>query len=62
MTTPRLRTDHLAVSYGGLLAVSDVSIDVGAGELVTLFWSDEIFDQARPDTYFRPVLPAREAS
>lgn len=36
MTTPRLRTDHLGVSYGGVLAVSDVSIDVDAGELVGL--------------------------
>jgi UDP-2-acetamido-2,6-beta-L-arabino-hexul-4-ose reductase len=30
--------------------------NVGAGELVTLFWSSEVFDQARPDTLFDPVI------
>jgi UDP-2-acetamido-2,6-beta-L-arabino-hexul-4-ose reductase len=25
--------------------------NVGAGDLVTLFWSSEVFDRARPDTY-----------
>jgi len=30
--------------------------NVGAEELVTLFWSSEVFDPARPDTYFDPVL------
>jgi UDP-2-acetamido-2,6-beta-L-arabino-hexul-4-ose reductase len=29
--------------------------NVGEAELVTLFWSSEIFDQARPDTYILPV-------
>ncbi len=29
--------------------------NVGAGEMVTLFWSDEMFDPDRPDTYFLPV-------
>jgi UDP-2-acetamido-2,6-beta-L-arabino-hexul-4-ose reductase len=29
--------------------------NVGAGELVVLFWADEIFDPARPDTYTRKV-------
>ena len=29
--------------------------NVGAGELVTLFWASEIFDPAKPDTYFTPV-------
>ncbi len=30
--------------------------NVGAGEMVTLFWASEIFDPARPDTYFEPVI------
>ncbi len=30
--------------------------NVGAGELVTLFWASEIFDPARPDTAFLKVL------
>jgi UDP-2-acetamido-2,6-beta-L-arabino-hexul-4-ose reductase len=30
--------------------------NVGTGELVTLFWADELFDPERPDTYFLPVL------
>lgn len=31
--------------------------NVGAGELVTLFWACEIFDPARPDCIFESVLP-----
>lgn len=31
--------------------------NVGAGEMVTLFWSSEVFDPKRPDTFFDPVLP-----
>lgn len=31
--------------------------NTGAGPLQTLFWSNEIFDPARPDTYFEPVQP-----
>lgn len=30
-------------------------VNVGSGELVTLFWSSEIFDGNRPDTYPLPV-------
>lgn len=30
--------------------------NVGNGEMVTLFWSVEIFDPANPDTYFEPVI------
>jgi UDP-2-acetamido-2,6-beta-L-arabino-hexul-4-ose reductase len=30
--------------------------NVGNEELVTLFWADEIFDPARPDTFFEPVF------
>jgi UDP-2-acetamido-2,6-beta-L-arabino-hexul-4-ose reductase len=29
--------------------------NIGKGELVTLFWANEIFDQERPDTYFEKV-------
>jgi UDP-2-acetamido-2,6-beta-L-arabino-hexul-4-ose reductase len=29
--------------------------NVGAGELITLFWSQEIFDAAHPDTFAEPV-------
>ena len=29
--------------------------NVGTGEMVTLFWSSEIFDPEKPDTYFLPV-------
>jgi UDP-2-acetamido-2,6-beta-L-arabino-hexul-4-ose reductase len=30
--------------------------NIGAGEMITLFWSSEIFDPDRPDTYFLPVF------
>lgn len=30
--------------------------NVGSDELVTLFWASEIFDPARTDTYYQPVL------
>ncbi|MBC2741997.1 MAG: SDR family oxidoreductase [Desulfosarcina sp.] len=30
--------------------------NVGVDELVTLFWSSEMFDPSRPDTHFDPVL------
>jgi UDP-2-acetamido-2,6-beta-L-arabino-hexul-4-ose reductase len=34
--------------------------NVGSGEMVTLFWASEVFDPARPDTFFDPVVqPAR---
>jgi UDP-2-acetamido-2,6-beta-L-arabino-hexul-4-ose reductase len=36
--------------------------NVGAGEMVTLFWSSELFDTARPDTFFDPVLPSAKES
>ena len=29
--------------------------NVGAGEMVTLFWSSEMFDPNRPDSYYLPV-------
>lgn len=29
--------------------------NVGVGEMVTLFWSSELFDPNRPDTYYLPV-------
>jgi UDP-2-acetamido-2,6-beta-L-arabino-hexul-4-ose reductase len=36
--------------------------NVGTRVLVTLFWSDQILDQERPDTHFRLVLPENEAT
>jgi UDP-2-acetamido-2,6-beta-L-arabino-hexul-4-ose reductase len=30
--------------------------NVGAGEMVTLFWSSQVFDQVNPDTIFDPVI------
>jgi UDP-2-acetamido-2,6-beta-L-arabino-hexul-4-ose reductase len=35
--------------------------NVGAGEMVTLFWSSEQFDPANPDTIFDPVLRPKDA-
>ncbi len=32
--------------------------NVGAGELVTLFWASEMFDSDHPDTYYEKVLTA----
>jgi UDP-2-acetamido-2,6-beta-L-arabino-hexul-4-ose reductase len=29
--------------------------NTGEGEMITLFWSNEIFDPVRPDTFFIPV-------
>jgi UDP-2-acetamido-2,6-beta-L-arabino-hexul-4-ose reductase len=34
--------------------VHDIT-NVGDGELLTLFWSNEHFDPQRPDTYPEPV-------
>jgi UDP-2-acetamido-2,6-beta-L-arabino-hexul-4-ose reductase len=34
--------------------------NVGHGELVTLFWADELFDADRPDTFREIVTPALE--
>lgn len=34
--------------------------NVGESELMTLFWSHEIFDPEAPDTYFLPVVPDQE--
>lgn len=31
--------------------------NVGAGEVITLFWASEIFDPAHPDTVHLPVIP-----
>ena len=35
--------------------------NVGAGEMVTLFWASEIFNPDQPDTYFLPVLAPTES-
>lgn len=32
--------------------------NTGDEELLTMFWSHEIFDPVNPDTYFEPVLPS----
>ena len=34
--------------------------NVGDGDMVTLFWSSEIFDPDMPDTYFVPVQAPSE--
>lgn len=34
--------------------------NIGAGEMVTLFWSSEMFDPNRPDTYYLAVEPQEE--
>lgn len=34
--------------------------NIGTSELVTLFWTDSLFDPASPDTYAEPVHIARE--
>jgi UDP-2-acetamido-2,6-beta-L-arabino-hexul-4-ose reductase len=30
--------------------------NVGSGDLVTLFWADQVFDPTHPDTIFEPVI------
>ncbi len=34
--------------------------NVGAGEMITLFWASEVFDPDRPDTYYLEVVPSNE--
>ncbi len=37
--------------------------NVGRGDMITLFWANEIFDPERPDTFAEPVIrPAVGAS
>jgi len=36
--------------------------NVGSTEMVTLFWAGEVFDPARPDTYYERVLREEEGS
>ncbi len=36
--------------------------NVGRGEMVTLFWSSEIFDPDRPDTYYLSVCEEDRAA
>lgn len=36
--------------------------NVGGSEMITLFWSSELFDPDRPDTYFLPVDPPENAA
>jgi UDP-2-acetamido-2,6-beta-L-arabino-hexul-4-ose reductase len=36
--------------------------NIGAGEMITLFWADEVFDPGRPDTYAEAVLQVAEGS
>jgi UDP-2-acetamido-2,6-beta-L-arabino-hexul-4-ose reductase len=36
--------------------------NIGEGELVTLFWSSEIFNPDRPDTYYLPVDREEQSS
>ena len=30
--------------------------NTGEGEMICLFWANQIFDPERPDTYFDPVI------
>ena len=30
--------------------------NTGSGDMITLFWANEVFDQQRPDTFFVKVL------
>jgi len=34
--------------------------NVGSSDLVTLFWSSQIFDPSHPDTVFEPVIKQGE--
>ena len=34
--------------------------NIGAGDMITLFWANEIFDPQRPDTYFVRVKGASD--
>lgn len=36
--------------------------NIGASDMITIFWASEIFDTDRPDTYFLPVLTHGEVS
>jgi branched-chain amino acid transport system ATP-binding protein len=40
MTTPLLRCDSLSVKYGAVQAITDISFDVQAGQIVTLIGSN----------------------
>ncbi len=35
-------------------------VNTGSTELLTLFWTNELFDPSRPDTYPEPVVASRE--
>lgn len=55
----RVRGDHFQVvdiPPGNTHSIENI----GVNELVTLFWSSEIFDPDRPDTFFLPVLEATD--
>ena len=49
------RTIEIIGELKRLLAFHSIE-NVGAGELVTLFWSSEVFDPDQPDTQALPVL------
>ena len=34
--------------------------NIGATEMITLFWACEVFDPEHPETYFLPVLPEKK--
>jgi len=64
--------DHAIVRFpveGGTPAIVDMPTmwvhsitNVGEGDLLTLFWADEILDQESPDTYPEPVELAKAAA
>lgn len=35
--------------------------NIGANDLIVLFWADEVFDFSSPDTFFMPVLQEKES-
>jgi UDP-2-acetamido-2,6-beta-L-arabino-hexul-4-ose reductase len=48
-------TDPVAIDMPTMWAHSITN--VGSGELLTLFWSNDLFDPTRPDTFAEKVLP-----
>jgi UDP-2-acetamido-2,6-beta-L-arabino-hexul-4-ose reductase len=54
VTTFRVDGNHPAFVDMPAMWAHDIT-NIGDGELLTLFWSDEVYDPARPDTYLEQV-------